>query len=219
MAFGLVVALLTIVCVSATDYSSSSVSKTYVSKSSVTLSMNLEMSSDDNTLTITLVGPSTVYFSVGFGEKIMKNCYTIVIDGDGNISERKLSKKDEGDELDTTFDIDSNTVDGSLRTIVLTRDYDYDLTSDDYFTFTIDDTSIKTIWAYGKTSYLSDHGETRRGDTTLTMTRVESTSLFSFSNNIFNTNIYELNAVMVGLILGCAVLFVISCLIYSKCRT
>ena len=56
--------------------------------------------------TITLEGPSSVWFGVGFGAQAMADLpWTIVIDGNGNVTERKLSNHAGGKLLPTSIKV------------------------------------------------------------------------------------------------------------------
>jgi len=165
-----------LICSQASEYETSSVSTTYVDQQLTVLSCDISMDSTSNKLTITLVGPSTVWYSVGFGNSYMSKTYSIIVDGDGNVEERYLIGTTSGKSLDDSFTVDSNIVSGSSRTVVLSRDLDCDLASKYHHEFSLDESKIETIYGYGTTSYLENHGENQRGSTTLLMTRKKSSS-------------------------------------------
>ena len=49
------------------------------------------MDSKADLVTITLTGPSSVWFGVGFNASAMKDApWAIIVEGDGNVTERKL---------------------------------------------------------------------------------------------------------------------------------
>ena len=71
---------------------------------------------------ITMVGPSDVWFAVGFNAKSMADePYTIVVDGNGDVTERKLASHAPGQLLGSTIHIHSNEVVNGTRTIVMSR--------------------------------------------------------------------------------------------------
>ena len=75
---------------------------------------------EDATLTIT--GPATVWFGVGFNATSMADRpWTVVVDGDGNVTERHLAFHDPGTALPPSVRVVSNTVQGGKRTVVLSR--------------------------------------------------------------------------------------------------
>jgi len=155
----------------ATDYTTSKFSSTYVKTSRAKLKMSLSMDKSENTVTLKLIGPSDVWFSVGFGNSEMASTYCVVVDGYGDVSERYLIEKTAGNELDDSWDIESNEVDGSSRTVILTRDYDAELPSSYHHTFSTSSQFMDTIWGYGTDADLGDHGKDKRGTLKLTAKR------------------------------------------------
>lgn len=108
--------------------------------------------------TITLEGPSSVWFGVGFGAQAMADLpWTIVIDGNGNVTERKLSNHAGGKLLPTSIKVLSNTVKGDVRTVVLTRPLKG--LNENYYTFDVSSTNglIPIINAIGSTSAFGYH--------------------------------------------------------------
>lgn len=74
------------------------------------------------TVTITLTGPSTVWFGVGFGAgKMEDQPWAIVVDGNGTVKEHQLADHDAGVVLKPSVTVVKHTVDAGLRTVVLTR--------------------------------------------------------------------------------------------------
>ena len=98
-------------------------------------------------------GPSSVWFGVGFGAQAMADLpWTIVIDGNGNVTERKLSNHAGGKLLAASIKVLSNTVKGDVRTVVLTRPLKG--LNENYYTFDVSSTNglIPIINAIGSTS-------------------------------------------------------------------
>merc|ERR1719348_2302897 len=84
----------------------------------------LHLDSSSNTATITLSGPNGKWFSVGLGSPsfAMKDKpYTIVVDGSGNVSERKLGDHDPGTVIASSLKVTSNSVKDGVREVVMTR--------------------------------------------------------------------------------------------------
>lgn len=81
------------------------------------LSLDLDQSTGNATITFT--GPADVWFGVGFGAGTMAGLpYTIVVDGLGNVTERKLANHDAGLLLPRTVEVLSQTVQpGAERTM------------------------------------------------------------------------------------------------------
>jgi len=104
-----------------------------------------------DTAVITLAGPASVWFGVGFGAQNMGDApWTVVVDGNGNVTERKLANHVAGTQLPASVKVLSSTVAAGVRTVVLTRPLKG--ASADYYTFpspASNDTSIKFINAVG----------------------------------------------------------------------
>ena len=89
--------------------------------------------------TISLTGPSDVWFGVGFGAQAMADRpWTIVVDGNGNVSERHLGGESPnshiaGDPLQPSVTVVGSSVASTLRTVVLTRPFQG--AGPDYYTF------------------------------------------------------------------------------------
>jgi len=120
-------------------------SKGTASSSSNNLKIHLDLDQASQNTTITLIGPSDVWFGVGFGAHSMGDMpYTIIVDGSGAVSERKLanhmpvraislslslslitllthSHHVQGSELNKTIEIISNTVTPKSHTRVPKR--------------------------------------------------------------------------------------------------
>lgn len=151
------------------------------------------MDSTTNKLTITMVGPSTVWYGFGFGSTEMSDTYSIIVDGEGKVEERYLVGVTEGNSLDDTFAVESSETIGSTRTVVISRDLDSDLPTKYHYEFSVNDKKLETIYGWGTTSYLDNHGVDQRGDATLSMTRssgqTERKKLSSFLGLHFNKTI------------------------------
>ena len=68
--------------------------------------VKLELNSDKKQATITMSGPNGKYFSVGFNAPnflMSDKPYTVVVDGNGNVSERKLGDHDPGTVLEQSI--------------------------------------------------------------------------------------------------------------------
>merc|ERR1719499_2157749 len=132
-------------CAFSTNYLSS-VSTTLKDTKGMTMNMNISDSAD--LVTITLVGPSTVYYSVGFGSTKMKNTWSIVVPGvdedDDSVMEYLLGDDDGGDQLDSSFDVISDNTEDDMRTVTITRSLSVqDDLSSDFYAFSTDDSKVK----------------------------------------------------------------------------
>ena len=113
-----------------------------------------------------------MWFGVGFDATVMSDLpYAIIVDGNGNVTERRLGDHDSGRQIATTVKVVSDTVEADVRTVVMTRAMTG--ASKDYYTFDIQTgTNINFINAYGTTPTLSYHKE--RTATSLSLLAVDA---------------------------------------------
>jgi len=77
---------------------------------------------DGQNVNISLSGPDGAWFAVGFDAEVMSDMpYAIIIDGNGNVAERKLVEHGPGSVLTPTITILSSTVIDGVRTVKLIR--------------------------------------------------------------------------------------------------
>lgn len=109
---------------------------------------------DHDVVTITLAGPSDVWFGVGFGAKNMgQQPWTIVVEGDnGAITERKLADHDAGVVVTPSIKVQSDTTNGDQRTVVITRPI-----ANKLYSFDTKATEIPFINAIGSSAQFSYH--------------------------------------------------------------
>ena len=100
--------------------------------------------------TLTMSGPSAVWFGAGFGASSMgEQPWTVVVDGTGIVPERKLGQHLAGPELKPSVKVVSSTVSNGRRTVVLSRPLK-GATADYYtFTTTAKDATVQFISAVG----------------------------------------------------------------------
>jgi hypothetical protein len=109
-----------------------------------------------NQVTITLAGPSDVWFGVGFFAQTMEEApYSVIVDGAGAVSERKMANHAAGQLLEPTVTVTSNTVTAGTRTVVLTRPANS--SSWLYANFSMTEMTVPFINAIGSTPDLSYH--------------------------------------------------------------
>jgi len=166
----------------ASEYTRSSFSNTYVKSQSITVSCDISMDSSSNKITMTLVGPSNVWYGVGFGNTEMSGTYSIIVYSTGYVEERYLIGTTPGNLLDSTFTLTSMYTAGSTRTVVLVRDLDYHLPSSYHYEFSVHDSTLETIYGYGTTAGLEYHGTDKRGSATLSVVQ----SYSNYKNPITN---------------------------------
>jgi hypothetical protein len=118
-------------------------------------------------VTLTLTGPSDVWFGAGFMDKLpvftpgthsgstMTNTYAVVVLGDGSVQERKLGHHTPGVVLNATLEVISNVVTDGIRHVQLRRKL-AGLTPDHY-TFKQGAASIGVINAIGSTPAFGYH--------------------------------------------------------------
>ena len=69
-----------------------------------------------------MTGPASVWFGVGFGASAMKDSpWALIVDGSGNVTERKLKDQSGGDPLPPSVTLLRSSVEGGNRTVVLKR--------------------------------------------------------------------------------------------------
>lgn len=110
----------------------------------VNSTVSVSVRSFEGTVTITLVGPSSVWFGVGFGASSMpEQPWTVIVDGRGAITERKLGNHNAGTILSPSVKLISSTVSGDRRKVIMSRP----LTgrTKDYYSFEVNDSADATV--------------------------------------------------------------------------
>ena len=141
----------------------SSVSGTFTSVEAAT-TLKLDLDETTSEAIITLTGPTGVWFSVGFDAPnllMADKPYAIVVDGNGNVSERKLGLHSPGSLLEPSVEVVSSSSDGGFNTIALRRALVG--TSSDHYTFDATKLSLPLIFARGKGATFSRHSNSERG--------------------------------------------------------
>lgn len=121
------------------------------------VSVGVVLNATAGTATITLAGPSTVWFGVGIGASDMDGAYAIIVNGIGHVTERKLGKHLEGTLLKASVKVTNWTVVAGIRTVVLSRPLKG--ATADYFSFSVQsqDAVLKVISAVGSGPKLAYH--------------------------------------------------------------
>merc|ERR1712180_157878 len=138
---------------------------------STSISLHLDTKVTGGLATITLTGPSTKWYGWAFGTPnyaMSDKPYTIVVDGKGNVEERKLGDHDPGTVLTSSVRIVSNSITDGIRTVVVTRPFQGKTT--DHFTFSPSSPSLPMLTASGSTSTFSYHGAKQRTGGNLLLT-------------------------------------------------
>ena len=138
-------------------------------------SSKLHLDSSSKKATITLSGPNGKWFSAGFNAAnfaMSDKPYTIVVDGTGNVSERKLGSHDPGTVLPASVSVTSNKVVDGVRTVTMTRDLQGK--TSDHFTFDPSAPSLSIISASGLAGVFAYHGPSLRSGGSLALYALDS---------------------------------------------
>ena len=121
----------------------------------VNLTVALDAAADE--ARITMSGPSAVWFGVGFDAQQMGDePWTVVVDGTGAVTERKLVDQKAGTELPASVTVVSSSVGNGVRTVVLTRPLKGK--GPDYYSFNVaNTTTLPFINAVGSTPAFGYH--------------------------------------------------------------
>ena len=114
------------------------------------ITLNATVNTGTDVVTLTITGPQTRWFGIGFDGSAMNGTYTLIFkENGGTIEERILGFHTSGSALATQdINITSDTNDGSIRTVILTRPrLGTDVSSYDFPTADASTTNI--IWGYG----------------------------------------------------------------------
>jgi hypothetical protein len=121
------------------------------------LSAEIEVNGTTDRTTLTISGPSNVWFGIGFGAQSMAgNVDIFMSDGSGNIRDAfSTSKQVPPADAQQDWVLVSNNTSGSTRTIVANRPNDTGDVKD--FVFSSSASSISVIYARGNTSEFGQH--------------------------------------------------------------
>jgi hypothetical protein len=129
------------------------------------VSIKLDASVPGGRATITLAGPAGVWFGVGLNSPNYDMAdlpYSLIVDGTGNVSERKLGKHAPGTLLKQSITVVSSSVTDGRRQVVLERPF-AGLTADHY-TFDPTAAMLPMLAASGSDPVFGYHGgKTRTG--------------------------------------------------------
>lgn len=131
--------------------------------SSITLDITMNTTTDS--LEMEFSGPSSGYFSVGFGSTGMNSTYIVLVNSNGTMAERKLGQYNGGSVLTSSIAYSAVTA-GTTRTAYIERSRIG--ASTNHYTFPVSGGSIPLIWAKGGTSF-GNHGNANRGIGTINL--------------------------------------------------
>jgi hypothetical protein len=145
------------------------------------MTMKIDLNKATSIATLTITGPSNVWFAVALNAVNMasKDADCIMINGT-DVLDRALSGKRSQPITDDTnnYTVVSNKTAGTVRTVVLTRPYDTKDAKDYVFTNAL--TTLKVIWGYGRdTNIAKEHA--KDGKSTVNFT--DSLGLDDFASN------------------------------------
>jgi hypothetical protein len=140
----------------------------YYGTTSLGSSMTLDITMNTNTdsIDIEISGPSTGYYSIGFGNTGMNGTYILLVNSNGTMAERKLGQYNGGSVLTSSIAYSTVTT-GSNRTAYIEGSR-IGATANHY-TFPANGGSVPLIWATGGTSF-GNHGNANRGTGAINLT-------------------------------------------------
>lgn len=130
---------------------------------STSVTVHLDGTVTGGLATISLTGPSDKWYGWSFGSDnyaMSDKPWTLVVDGKGNVEERKIGNHDPGNVLPSSVRVTSNTVNNGVRTLVVTREFKGKTT--DHYTFSTSSSSIPVLAASGTSASYSYHGAKQR---------------------------------------------------------
>lgn len=117
-----------------------------------TTNLKFFMNNNKNTTHMLFFGPASVWYGIGFNATSMKNePYSIIVDGNGHVSERKLGNHNGGVEISTNINVLYNTVINNTRYI------SFSVQNMTNYNFTNQFNDINVILAVGQSPNFSYH--------------------------------------------------------------
>ena len=142
------------------------------------LTANINIDADTNITTLTLTGPSNAWFAIGFGNSDMGGTDVFRTNGSTIVDAYSNGNALPAQDASQDWDLVSNTVSGSNRTIVATRANNTGDSNDHIFNASAG--SLSVIYAKGSSTNYAYHGG-NRGFTTLSVTLgISENKLLSF---------------------------------------
>ena len=142
------------------------------------LTANINIDADTNITTLTLTGPSNAWFAIGFGNSDMGGTDVFRTNGSTIVDAYSSGNALPAQDTSQDWNLVSNTVSGSNRTIVATRANNTGDSNDHVFSASAG--SLSVIYAKGSSTSYAYHGG-NRGFTTLSVTLgIPENKLLSF---------------------------------------
>lgn len=178
------------------------------SVSGASLSVKIDLDQTNSLATITLVGPSNKWFSIGFNVTAMDRNTDCITYGSSLLDQYLPGGKNQPT-TDTTNNLTlvSNTVSGTTRTVVLTRPLSTGDSKDYTFTYS-SISSLNIIWAIGPDTNVANQHDYFNAQT-LTFSVLGNESFLTLENltispnpsngifNISNTNLIQLSKIKI----------------------
>jgi hypothetical protein len=123
------------------------------------MSLDITLNTNTDSVSMEFSGPSSGYYAVGFGGTGMTNTYTVLVNSNGTVQERKLGNHQGGNVLSASVAYNA-VVAGGVRTAYIERARAG--ASGNHYTFSTIGGAINLIWAKGGTSF-GNHGGSNRG--------------------------------------------------------
>ena len=132
------------------------------------MSLKIDKNLTTSTVTITLTGPSDKWFGIGFNASLAMANGTDCLYYSNSLVDSVINGQSTPT-IDSTneWTTSSNTVSGTTRTLVLTRNF---VGGSGDYAFVYNDNSLNIIWAYGSGLAMSQHSVSGRGSIALAFT-------------------------------------------------
>jgi len=121
--------------------------------------IKIDLNQATSTATLTMVGPSSRWFSVGFNTTSMSSNTDVFTSAGTQVIDQVLPGGQIAPNTDSTNNLTvvSNTVSGTSRTVIVTRPFSTGDTKD--YTFSYASNSLNIIWAYGQSNVTNPTSE------------------------------------------------------------
>ncbi|MBS1534352.1 MAG: hypothetical protein JST78_04680 [Bacteroidetes bacterium] len=145
------------------------------------MKVKINLNQATSTATITLIGPSTKWFSIGLNTSSMSVNKDVITFGTTLLDQYFTSSGHVAPTTDTTNNLTlvSNTVSGTTRTVVMTRPFSTGDAKD--YTFTYAMTSLGIVWGVGPSTTVTAEHSTF-GTKTLTFADVLANETFQLKD-------------------------------------
>jgi Secretion system C-terminal sorting domain/DOMON domain len=149
--------------------------------------IKIDLNQATSTATLTMVGPSSRWFSVGFNTTSMTSNTDVFTSAGTQVIDQVLPGGQIAPNTDTTNNLTvvSNTVSGTSRTVVVTRPFNTGDSKD--YTFNYASNSLNIIWAFGPDTNIANEHD-RFGSKALTFTTLGTEDFNSINDIVVSPN-------------------------------